>query len=57
MTRHFALAMPRRQIALPGTDGRLFNARGRVSFRGRNVTRIEKWGVAPGSLTLIPDRP
>ena len=34
------LAMPRRQISLKGTDLRLFNARGSLTFRERTVTGI-----------------
>jgi len=49
-----ALSMPRRQISLKGTDLRLFNARGSVTFRERTVTGIAELFLAPRSTGRVP---
>ena len=48
------LAMPRRQISLKGTDLRLFNARGSLTFRERTVTGIAELFIAPRSASRVP---
>jgi len=49
-----ALAMPRRQIALKGTDLRLFNARSSLTFRERTVTGIAELFIAPRAASRVP---
>ena len=49
-----ALAMPRRQISLKGTDLRLFNARGSLTFRERTVTGIAELFIAPRAASRVP---
>jgi len=49
-----SLAMLRRQIALNGTDLRLFNARSSVTFRERTVTGIGELFIAPRAASRVP---
>jgi hypothetical protein len=49
-----SLAMPRRQISLKGTDLRLFNARGSLTFRERTVTGIAELFIAPRAASRVP---
>ncbi len=49
-----SLAMPRRQIALNGTDLRLFNARSSLTFRERTVTGIGELFIAPRAASRVP---
>ena len=48
------LAMPRRQISLKGTDLRLFNGRGSLTFRERTVTGIAELFIAPRAVSRVP---
>ena len=48
------LAMPRRQISLKGTDLRLFNARGSLTFRERTVSGIAELFIAPRAASRVP---
>ena len=48
------LAMPRREISLKGTDLRLFNARGSLTFRERTVTGIAELFMAPRAAIRVP---